>query len=129
MNPTTSNRGLLFFTLGHVDPGFSGHLTATLLNTTSREIPLKRNEGVLYLVVSKLVAPSKPHVVYHEKPLLDIDQAMRDLSYNMQPGFVLTNQDFATKKDLESTRNLLIAVLGVSLAAISVTIALIRLFT
>lgn len=128
MNPGTSNRGLLFYTLGDVDPGFSGHLTATLLNTTSRDIPLKRDEGVLYLVISKLEAPSKPHAQYHEFPQTDIDQAMRDLSYNMRPGFALTNRDFATKKDLESTRNLLIAVLGISLAAISVTIALLKVF-
>ncbi len=36
MNPKISNLGLLFFTLGHVDPGFRGHLTATLLNMTDR---------------------------------------------------------------------------------------------
>jgi deoxycytidine triphosphate deaminase len=128
MNPGTSNRGLLFFTLGHVDPGFSGHLTATLLNTTSRDIPLKRGEGVLYLVISKLEAPSKPHAQYHEFPQTDIDQAMRDLSYNMQPGFALTTRDFATKKDLESTRNLFIAVMGISLTVIGIIIALLTLF-
>jgi deoxycytidine triphosphate deaminase len=109
MNPSSSNKGLLFFTLGHVDPGFDGHLTATLLNTTSRPIPLKRHEGILYLVLSRLEAPSKPHPYYHEHPQLSIDQAVRDLSYNLNPGFALTSANFARKEDLESLRNWIIS--------------------
>ena len=127
MNPGSSNRGLLFFTLGHVDPGFDGHLTATLLNTTSRPIPLKRHAGILYLVLSRLEKPSKPHPDFHEHPQLSIDQAVEDLSYNLNPGFALTSANFAKKQDLESLRNWLlstmIAMFGI---IIGVIIALLR---
>lgn len=127
MNPGTSNKGILFFTLGHVDPGFDGHLTATLLNTTSRSIPLKRHEGILYLVMSRLEKPSSPHPSYHEHPQLSIDQAVRDLSYNLNPGFALTSADFAKKQDVDSLRNWLlstmIAMFGIM---IGVIIALLR---
>jgi len=127
MNPTTSNKGLLFFTLGHIDPGFRGHLTATLLNTTSRLIPLERHEGVLYLVLSRLESPSKPHSEFHERPRLNIDQAMMDLSYNMNPGFALTTQDFATKKDLDSLRNMLLTIMFGLFGVLATVISLLRL--
>jgi len=127
MNPSTSNRGVHFFTLGHVDPGFRGHLTATLLNTTSRRIPLKRHEGVLYLIVSRLESPSKPHSEFHENPQVEIGQAMKDLSFNMNPGFVLTTKDFATKKDLDSLRNILITIISVSFTVLGLIIALLKL--
>lgn len=127
MNPTTSNKGVHFFTLGHIDPGFRGYLTATLLNTTSRPIPLKRHEGVLYLVTSRLESPSKPHCEFHERPQLEIGQAMRDLSYNVNPGFVLTTQDFASKKDLDSLRNLLLTIMFGLFGVLGIVIALLRL--
>lgn len=123
MNPATSNKGLLFFTLGHVDPGFRGHLTATLLNTTSRPIPLKRHEGVLYLVLSRLVSPSKPHDQFHEHPRIEMDQAMRDLSYNLNPGFALTTQDFATKDDLRELKWFV----GVGFTVLGLVVALLKL--
>lgn len=128
MNPRVSNRGLLFFTLGHIDPGFRGKLTGTFLNTTSREITIeKKEDGVLYLVISRLDEPSKPHARTHEHPQLKVDETVRDLSFNMNPGFALTTENFATKKDLENTRNLLIAVISISIAIFSVVVALVKL--
>jgi hypothetical protein len=128
MNPRVSNRGLHFFTLGHIDPGFRGNLTGTFLNTTSREITIRKKEdGILYLVISRLDAPSKPHARTHEHPQLNVDETMRDLSYSMNPGFALTTKDFATKKDLENTRNLIIALISITIAIFSIVIALLKL--
>ena len=128
MNPRVSNRGLLFFTLGHIDPGFCGKLTGTFLNTTSREITIeKKDDGVLYLVISRLDKPSKPHARTHEHPQIKMDEAIRDLSFSMNPGFALTTENFATKKDLENTRNLLIAIISISIAIFSIVVALLKL--
>ncbi|HEY9247240.1 MAG TPA: hypothetical protein VIO11_10375, partial [Candidatus Methanoperedens sp.] len=66
MNPRISNLGLHFFTLGHVDPGFHGRLTATLLNMTNQSIKLNRHEGCLYFVLAQTAEVSEPHPKYHE---------------------------------------------------------------
>lgn len=104
MNPRFSNLGLHFFTLGHVDPGFHGHLTATLLNMTNQPIKIGRHEGCLYFVVGKTNKIEEKYSKFHEKPQFSIADAQKNLSFNMNPGFALTSADFATKHDVDSTR-------------------------
>ena len=111
MNPRISNLGLHFFTLGHVDPGFHGHLTATLLNMTNQPIKLNRNEGCLYFVLAKTNKVAKPHPKFHEKPQFKIEEAQRNLSFNLNPGFALTSADFATKDELEKWRNIILVII------------------
>lgn len=111
MNPRISNLGLHFFTLGHVDPGFHGHLTATLLNMTNQSIKLDRHEGCLYFVLAKTSEVADPHPKFHEKPQLKIEEAQRNLSFNLNPGFALTSADFATKDDLDKWRNIILTVI------------------
>jgi deoxycytidine triphosphate deaminase len=111
MNPRISNLGLHFFTLGHIDPGFHGHLTATLLNMTSQPIKLKRHEGCLYFVLAKTHKIEEPHQRFHEKPQFTIEEAQKNLSFNLNPGFALTSADFATKDDLDKWRNMLLVIL------------------
>ena len=110
MNPRISNLGLHFFTLGHVDPGFHGHLTATLLNMTNQLIRLNRYEGCLYFVLAKTSKVAEPHPRFHEKPQFKIEEAQKNLSFNLNPGFALTSADFATKNDLEKWRTIIIAI-------------------
>lgn len=115
MNPRISNLGLHFFTLGHIDPGFHGNLTATLLNMTNQPIKLNRHEGCLYLVIAKTNKVEKPHQKFHAEPQLTIDEAQRNLSFNLNPGFALTSDDFVTKDELDKWRNMLLAIIfGVS---------------
>lgn len=111
MNPRISNLGLHFFTLGHIDPGFHGYLTATLLNMTNQPIKLRRDEGCLYLVLAKTNKVEEPHQRFHERPQLTIDEAQKNLSFNLNPGFALTSADFATKDDLDKWRNMLLAIM------------------
>jgi deoxycytidine triphosphate deaminase len=111
MNPRISNLGLHFFTLGHIDPGFHGHLTATLLNMTNQPIILGRNEGCLYLVLSKTNKVEEPHPRFHEKPQFTIEEARKNLSFNLNPGFALTSSDFVTKDELDKWRNMLLAII------------------
>lgn len=111
MNPRISNLGLHFFTLGHIDPGFHGHLTATLLNMTSRPIKLRRHEGCLYLVLAKTNKVEEPHQRFHEKPQFTIEEAQKNLSFNLDTAFALTSADFATKDELDKWRDMLLAIL------------------
>lgn len=114
MNPRVSNLGLHFFTLGHVDPGFHGHLTATLLNMTNQPIKLNRYAGCLYFVLAKTNKVAEPHPKFHHKPQFSIELAQQNLSFNLNPGFALTSADFATKDDLEKWRNtILVIIFGV----------------
>jgi hypothetical protein len=110
MNPRISNLGLHFFTLGHVDPGFHGYLTATLLNVTNQPIRLNRHEGCLYFVLGRTEEFSEPHPRFHEHPQFEIDEAQENLSFGMNPGFALTSADFATKEELNNTRNMLLTI-------------------
>lgn len=111
MNPRISNLGLHFFTLGHVDPGFHGHLTATLLNMTNQPIKLGRHEGCLYLVLAKTDKVEQPHQKFHEMPQLTIEEAQKNLSFNLETCFALTSDDFATKDELDKWRNMLLAII------------------
>jgi deoxycytidine triphosphate deaminase len=111
MNPRVSNLGLHFFTLGHIDPGFHGHLTATLLNMTNQPIKLGRNEGCLYLVLGKTDKVEEPHQRFHEKPQLTLEEAQKNLSFNLKTCFALTSDDFATKDDLDKWRNMLLMII------------------
>jgi len=111
MNPRISNLGLHFFTLGHVDSGFHGHLTATLLNMTNQPIKLNRYEGCLYFVLAKTSKVAEPHPKFHEKPQLKIEEAQKNLSFNLNPGFALTSADFATKDDLDKWRNTILLII------------------
>jgi deoxycytidine triphosphate deaminase len=102
MNPRISNLGLQFFTLGHVDPGFHGFLTATILNTTDREIILDRHDGVLYFVLAKMDSPMAPNFKqdFHSIPQDTLRKAEANLSYNMATAFALTSESFVTRKEL-----------------------------
>jgi len=111
MNPRISNLGLHFFTLGHIDPGFHGHLTATLLNMTSQQIKLRRHEGCLYLVLAKTNKVEEPHQRFHEKPQFTIEEAQKNLSFNLDTAFALTSADFATKGELDKWRDVLLVIL------------------
>jgi deoxycytidine triphosphate deaminase len=120
MNPKVSNLGLLFFTLGHIDPGFHGYLTATLLNMTDKLIVLKIEEPVLRLVLGKTDEPTSPHTVYHKKPQLSLDETSRNLYFNLNPGFALTKKDFVTRKELYMWIGILIPSIGIVLAIVAV---------
>ena len=100
MNPKISNLGLLFFTPGHIDPGFHGYLTATLLNMTDSSIMLNLEEPILRFVLARTDVPTPPHAVYHAHPQLSLDETRRNLYFNRNPGFALTKKDFITRKEL-----------------------------
>jgi len=102
MNPRISNLGLQFFTLGHVDSGFHGFLTATILNTTDREIILDRHEGILYFVLSRMDGSMAPNFKsdFHSMPQDNIQKAQANLSYNTKTAFALTSESFVTRKEL-----------------------------
>ena len=110
MNPKVSNLGLLFFTLGHVDPGFRGRLTATLLNMTDRSIYLDPREPPLRIVFSRTEKPIEPHPTYHYDPQLDLSDTMKNLAISRNPGFALTGKDFATKSDLYAWTGIVLAI-------------------
>jgi deoxycytidine triphosphate deaminase len=114
MNPRVSNLGLLFFTLGHIDPGFHGYLTATLLNMTDKPINLKIEEPILRLVLRYTITPTPPHPNFHENPQLKLDETRRNLYFHLNPGFALTSKDFVTRKELYMWLGIIIAiVLGI----------------
>lgn len=115
MNPRISNLGLHFFTLGHVDPGFHGRLTATLLNMTNQPIKLNRHEGCLYFVLARTEKPSEPHSKYHGKPQMEVEEARLNLSFNLNPGFALTSADFVTKNELKWWLTIFVAIVSVIL--------------
>ncbi len=102
MNPRVSNLGLQFFTLGHVDPGFNGHLTATVLNTTNDDIILERYDGILYLVFSRMEQPMKPNfkLDFHSGPQDTIGAAQDNLAYNRKTAFAITSDKFVTRTEL-----------------------------
>jgi deoxycytidine triphosphate deaminase len=102
MNPRVSNLGLQFFTLGHVDPGFNGHLTATVLNTTNDDIILERYDGILYVVFSRIEQPMKPNfkLDFHANPQDGIETAQRNLAYNQRTAFAITSDKFVTRTEL-----------------------------
>jgi dUTPase len=111
-NPKISNLGLLFFTLGHVDAGFHGHLTCTFLNTTDKTIKLKRHQDVLYLVLSRVEKSHYPRFArdFHREPQLDMSSAQRNL--NLAPAFAFTKADFATRSELYKWVGIILAVFG-----------------
>lgn len=114
MNPRVSNLGLLFFTLGHIDPGFHGYLTATLLNMTDKPIILKLDEPILRLVLRKTIHATSPHSIFHDKPQLKLDETRRNLYFHLNPGYALTSEDFVTRDELYKWIAILVAfVLGV----------------
>ena len=114
MNPRISNLGLQFFTLGHVDPGFHGYLTATILNTTDRKVILDRHDGILYFVLSRMEKPMAPHFKsdFHSKPQDTIQKAQANLSYNTATAFALTSETFVTRRELYGYVILLLTLFG-----------------
>ena len=122
MNPRTSNMGLLFFTLGHVDPGFHGHLTASLLNATDRDVFLNEHDGCLYLVLSRTSEACPPHPC-HLKPQLELADAERNLYFAKKPGFALTSADFVTRTQFNQWLTVIVTIL-VTLLTLVVSIIL-----
>ena len=114
MNPRVSNLGLQFFTLGHVDPGFHGFLTATILNTTDRRVILDRHDGILYFVLSRMEKPMAPNFRsdFHSMPQDTIQKAQANLSYNTDTAFALTSESFVTRKELYGYVILLLTLFG-----------------
>ncbi len=114
MNPRISNLGLQFFTLGHVDPGFHGFLTATILNTTSRDIILDRHEGILYFVLSMMDHAMAPNFKsdFHSSPQDTIQKAQANLSFSTKAAFALTTESFVTRKELYAYVVLLLTLLA-----------------
>lgn len=105
---------MLFFTLGHIDPGFHGYLTATLLNMTDKFINLKLEEPILRLVLRNTITSTPPHPNFHENPQLKLDETRRNLYFHLNLGFALTSKDFVTRKELYMWLGILIAiVLGI----------------
>jgi deoxycytidine triphosphate deaminase len=112
MNPKVSNLGLLFFTLGHIAPGFHGYLTATVLNVTDRPIVLdleRPEQGPLYLVLSRLERSMSPHPRYHQDPQLSLDVAQRNVAFNLSPAFAFTKSTFVTRAELYLWLGILLA--------------------
>jgi deoxycytidine triphosphate deaminase len=55
-----SSQGVLVANIGHIDPGFSGHLRFTLINMGGRSIPLVRGiHAVGTLLMMRLTSPSE----------------------------------------------------------------------
>lgn len=119
MNPRVSNLGLLFFTLGHIDPGFHGHLTATLLNVTEKPIKLNLEDPILRLVLRKTVRPVPPHPIFHQKPQLELDETRRNLYFHLNPGFALTSRDFVTRNELYMWMAILVTIVFAIVTVIS----------
>lgn len=113
MNPTCSNMGLLFFTLGHIDPGFHGRLTAALLNTTNKPIKLKRHHDCLYFVLHRLEKANKPYEKYHRNPQLTLDDARINQGFSLTPGFALTTQNFITRTEMYSVLAIIVSLFAV----------------
>jgi deoxycytidine triphosphate deaminase len=102
MNPNYSNMGLLFFTLGHVDPGFHGYLTGAILNMTSKPILVDRHAGCLFLIFYKLETAAEPIKKFHRYPQLSLSEANQNQGFSLDPGFAFTKEDFVTKEDLHA---------------------------
>jgi deoxycytidine triphosphate deaminase len=123
MNPTYSNMGLLFFTLGHVDPGYHGILQGGILNMTSESKIINRNADCLYLSFNRLEKPNKPYMKYHRTPRLELDEVQKNLIYSSSPGFALTKSDFVTRSELHTWLTILAAIIF-GLFSIIITIIL-----
>lgn len=113
MIPKVANTGLLFFTLGYVDPGFRGFLIATILNCTNRNIPIRKNQPFFELVLEKLEHPVHPIQIFHENPQNTLDIAANILYYNQNPGFVLTSEDFITRSQVIKTLAVIATISGI----------------
>jgi len=121
--PTISNLGLLFYTLGHVDPGFHGRLTCTFLNTTRDPVRLKKSEDVLYLVLSRTEKPHYPRFGkdFHREPQIKMEEARRN--QNLYPAFVFTKSSFVTRNELYAWLGVLVATM-MTILAISTSLLL-----
>ena len=134
--PQVANRGLLFFTLGHISPGFSGALTGTLLNMTDDTLYIKRSEPLLYMMCSW--ATSHPEASFdklqdreynedehyyrrHAKPSDTLLEAREATGSHPEPGFALTSDNFVTRGELYSA-------LAVILSIILLIVAITRFF-
>lgn len=113
MIPQVANTGLLFFTLGYVDPGFRGVLTATILNCTNAKIPIKSDQPFFELVLEKLEQPARPFPRFHEHPQDRLDVAENVLYFNQNPGFALTSENFITRKQLLTALTVAGTVIGI----------------
>lgn len=113
MNPSYSNMGLLFFTLGHVDPGFHGYLTGAILNMTHKPILVDRHVGCLFLIFYKLEKPTKPIKKFHRYPQLSLSEARINQGFSLDPGFALTKSDFVTRKELFTWIGIMIAIITI----------------
>lgn len=111
MNPTYSNMGLFFFTLGHVDPGYHGILQGGILNMTDKSKKIDRNADCLYLVFNRLENPSEPYMKYHRTPRLDLDEVQKNQIFSSSPGFALTKSDFVTRSELHTWLAMLAAII------------------
>lgn len=123
MNPAIANRGLLFFTLGHIAPGFSGALTGTLLNMTDDTIYMKRSERLLYLMFSWAVDDpgtdlralkekefNEEYYHYTHTNAADTFEEARQLTTDHpEPGFALTSDNFLTREEFYTAISLLIS--------------------
>jgi hypothetical protein len=78
---------------------------------TNQPIKLDRHEGCLYLVLAKTNKVEEPHRRFHEKPQFTIEEAQKNLSFNLNPGFALTSADFVTKDELDKWRDVLLAII------------------
>jgi deoxycytidine triphosphate deaminase len=55
-----SSKGILVANIGHIDPGFSGHLRFTIINMGAKHVPLERaKDAVGTLLLFALKTPSK----------------------------------------------------------------------
>lgn len=121
MNPKISNKGLLFFTTGHVAPGWTDHLTGTLVNMTDQNVYLSRSEPVLYLTLFKTgsreaceeddIDPFSCHNT-HENPPRSIGETLEGELVHPDPGFARTTQ-FVTKQDLYQVTIIAIGALSI----------------
>ncbi|MBU7018877.1 MAG: 2'-deoxycytidine 5'-triphosphate deaminase [Theionarchaea archaeon] len=112
MVPKVANTGLLFFTLGYVDPGFRGILTATILNCTNKKIPIGLDQSFFELVLEKLEQPVRPIKRYHEDPQDRLDVAANILYFNQNPGFALTSENFITRKQVFTAFTVIVTIIG-----------------
>ena len=123
MQPMIANRGLLFFTAGHIAPGWAGKLTGTMVNMTNDTVYLNRSDYILYLqlietdIDDQLGEKSKAHPS-HADPQVTVDQARRGELAHPKPGFALTTQ-FVTKRDLYEVTIITLTLLTVVLAILT----------
>lgn len=127
MNPRISNKGILFFTTGHIAPGWMGRLTGTLLNMTDKTVYLNRTDHVLYLTLFETGertirednnGESDPYSAHwsHTDPQLTIEDARGGELTQPDPGFARTTQ-FVTKRDLYQ-----IAIIAIGALSVIVTL-------